>query len=163
MIYVKFPNYKVEPTGTFLYKTLRAEEQKISESELQLWFVLNRYQSEPFIKKSIEEGYVVIAEDYTGTGIAWGVAKGLDMDWMETVNEHLRKENLAIMLFGERDLRAKEKIHVHEQNDKLIEKSKKIHGLLAKKYGWKKIAIQPKVMDTAKMIFKVVDDFLRER
>jgi hypothetical protein len=44
----------------------------MDEHELQLWFVLNRYQYEPELKKLLNDGYIVIAEDYVGTGIAWG-------------------------------------------------------------------------------------------
>lgn len=162
--YVKYPIYDMTPTGPFLYKTLRSPEgQKISEDELQLWFILNRYQFEPELKMLLEEGYIVIAEDYIGTGIAWGTAKGLDQKWLEDANKHLLKEDFSIMMEGNRDLNAKEKTHVHEQNDALVEKCKQVHEKLAAEYNWKIVQLQDKVEDTAKLIFDVVDEFLKGR
>ena len=64
-VYVKFPVYEIEPTGTYLNSFLRSgETQKITEEELQMWFTLNRYQFEPTLKQWLREGKIVIAEDY---------------------------------------------------------------------------------------------------
>lgn len=162
--YLKYPVYDIEPTGPFLNKTLRSPYgQKITEDELQLWFVMNRYQFEPQIKKLLEEGYIIVAEDYSWTGIAWGMAKGLSEEWLVSANSHLLKEDFAILIEGQRDLSAKEKTHVHEQNDALVEKCKKVHEYLAEKNKWARVTLQPEMKDTATLIFKVVDEFLKER
>ena len=160
--YLKYPVYDIEPTGPFLNKTLRNPNgQKITEDELQLWFVMNRYQFEPKLKRLIEEGYIVVAEDYSWTGIAWGIAKGLEEEWLVSANKHLLKENLSILIEGERNLEAKEETHVHEQNDELVEKCKEVHNYLAEKNEWKRVVLQPEMTDTAKLVFNVVDEFLK--
>ncbi|MFA7685230.1 MAG: hypothetical protein WCX95_00335 [Candidatus Gracilibacteria bacterium] len=160
--YLKYPIYDIEPTGPFLNKTLRDPSgQHISEDELQLWFILNRYQFEPKLEQLLEDGYIVIAEDYSGTGIAWGMAKGLSEEWLMSANKHLIKEDLSILIEGERNLRAKEKTHVHEQNDDLVEKCKAVHGYLAEKNKWKRVSLQNRVEDTSNMIFNIVDEFLK--
>ncbi|NIA02156.1 MAG: hypothetical protein GWP15_02125 [Nitrospirae bacterium] len=160
-VYVKYPVYDVEPSGAFIDQVLRGEKgQSISEDELQLWFVLNRYQYQSELQKYLDEGYIVVAEDYIGTGIAWGTAKGLDTQWLEIVNSRLVKEDFAIMMEGTRDVTAKEDVHVHEQNDDLIRKCIQVHDELADKYGWKRVVLQEKVEDTAKLIWDIVDDFL---
>jgi len=160
--FLKYPNYSMEPSGKFLDSVLRGtDEQKISEDELQMWFVLNRFQFQPEIEKKLSEGKILVAEDYVGTGIAWGVAKGLDRKWLEAINENLIKEDLAIMLYGNRHVSAKEPSHIHEQNDALIEKCRLVHEDLAKRYGWKKVEVQDKVTDTADMLWGVVEGFLK--
>lgn len=160
--YVKYPVYDLMPTGPFLNKVLRGDgEQKISEDELQLWFILNRYQFEPRVKEWLKEGYIVVAEDYIGTGIAWGTAKGLDKNWLKNANKYLLKEDFAIMLEGKRDLRAQEKNHVHEQNDLLVEKCTKVHEELAEEFGWKKIRVQDKIEDTARDIWEFAKGMIR--
>lgn len=162
--YLKYPVYDIDPSGFFINKVLRNPDgQMIAEDELQLWFVLNRYQFEPELQKLLIDGYVVISEDYTGTGIAWGMAKGLSESWLESANQYLLKEDLSILIEGKRELRAKESHHVHEQNDELSEKCKQIHSYLAEKYGWRKISLRDKVRDTADAIFNIVDEFLKER
>lgn len=155
--YVKYPVYDIEPSGSFINKILRSSgKQKISENELQLWFVLNRYQFQPTLKNLLKKGYIVIAEDYIGTGIAWGTAKGLDQKWVEEINESLLKEDFSILIEGERNLVAKEKKHVHEQNDKLINDCIKVHSKLADKYGWKRVQLQKNILDTSNIIFRLV-------
>lgn len=160
--YLKYPIYKIRPSGYAINKILRSRTgQKISEEELQLWFVINRYQFEPRLKKLLNAGYIVVAEDYIGTGIAWGVAKGLKEEWMEKVNENLLKEDFSILLEGNRNFIAKEVEHLHEQNDILIEKCARVHLHLASKYGWHKIKVRNQIEATSDFLFKTVDDFLR--
>ncbi len=159
--FLKYPNYGIEPTGRFLDNVLRSgTEQHLSEDELQMWFVLNRYQFQPEVEKKLAEGKILIVEDYTGTGIAWGTAKGLDRKWLEDVNQYLLKEDLAIYLYGQRHLGAKEASHIHEQNDALIEKCRLVHEDLAERYKWKKVLVEGTKMETAEMIWKVVQKFL---
>jgi thymidylate kinase len=155
--FLKYPNYSVEPSGKFLDHVLRgSDKQELTEEELQLWFVLNRYQFQPEVEKKLKEGKILIAEDYTGTGIAWGTAKGLDRSWLESVNKYLLKENLAIYLYGKRHIAAKEAKHIHEQNDALIEKCRLVHEDLAKRYGWKRIEVREEINATSEVIWEIV-------
>ena len=164
--YVKYPIYDLEPTGPFLNKVLRGSDdlsKKISEDELQLWFILNRYQYEPELIKMLESGYTVVAEDYIGTGIAWGTAKGLDQTWLIDSNKYLLKEDLSILIEGERDARVIEKNHMHEQNPELIEKCTKILDDLAIKYGWQRVRRKEKVEQTADDLWNTVEKFLQNK
>ncbi len=158
--YIKYPIYDLEPTGPFLNSVLRSGKQNISEDELQLWFVMNRYQFEPQLKELLEDGYFVIAEDYVGTGIAWGIAKGLDEPWAENINKYLLKSDLSILFEGQRDVTAKEEAHVHEQDDDLVEKCREIHSHLADKYGWKRLQVQEKWDDTTELLWKLIDPII---
>lgn len=161
--YLKYPIYDLAPTGPFLNGVLRGDEkQKISEDELQLWFILNRYQFEPDLRRLLNEGYVVVAEDYVGTGIAWGTAKGLPQDWLEEANKFLLKENLAILIDGERDQKVVEKIHLHEQNPDLIMKCEKILREMAAKFKWRVVQRETEIEMTAKKIWQEVEAFLQK-
>lgn len=156
--YLKYPIYDLAPTGPFLNSVLRAEGvQKIPEDELQLWFILNRYQFEPALKKFLAEGYVVVAEDYVGTGIAWGTAKGLPQEWLEEANKFLLKENLAILIDGERDQGVIEKIHLHEQNPELMVKCAAVLKAMAEKFGWNVVQRRDSKEETAERIWEVVE------
>jgi len=162
--YVKYPVYDVQPSGDFINGVLRStDEQHISEEELQMWFAVNRYQFQPTLEKWLNEGAIVVAEDYAGTGIAWGIAKGLDEDWVEMINSKVLQEDFAIVIEGERTLRAIEDVHVHERNDELIAKSLTAHSHLTEKYGWARVPLQEKINDTSDLIFEKVEKFLKER
>lgn len=160
---IKYPMYELEPTGSFINSVLRGDgPQGISEDEFQLWYVLNRYQYQPELKRLLEEGYIVIAEDYSGTGIAWGMAKGGDENWLCETNKYLLKEDLAVMIEGDRQVQAKESKHIHEQNDGLMDSCRLTHEHLAEKYRWKRMTLQDRKEDTANLLWKIVEEFLVE-
>jgi len=164
VVYIKYPVYNMEPTGTFLNNTLRSEhqEQRISEEELQMWFTLNRFQYQPQIKEYIDEGKIIIAEDYTGSGLAWGSAKGAKLEWLMELNKYLLKEDFAILLKGRRNMHAKEEKHIHESNDDLVEACQFIMDNLADKLGWHKVSVKSSIGETSKEIADVVEEFLKK-
>ncbi len=154
---VKFPVYEMNPSGSYLDTLLRSGgAQAILEEELQLWFVLNRYQFQPTLKSWLDAGKVVVAEDYVGTGIAWGTTKGVSTEWLEMVNSHLIEPDLALLLDGERKVEATEKDHLHETNGDLMKRCRDIHLELAKKHGWIKISLQPTKEGTQELIWQQV-------
>lgn len=156
-VYVKYPVYEVEPSGIFLNKFLRSgSAQTISEEELQMWFTLNRYQFEPTLKNWLDEGKIVIAEDYTGTGIAWGTTKGASTKWLEGINRHLIRENLAILLDGERFTHAQEADHLHEGNPEYMKRSRQVHLELGEKYGWTLVPVQGSADETASILWELI-------
>ncbi len=163
-VYVKYPVYELEPTGPKLNQVLRGGgAQAISEEELQLWFTLNRYQFEPTLKQWLAEGKIVVAEDYIGTGIAWGTVKGASTDWLETVNKGLLKENFAILMDGERFLEGKEAGHAHEDNQEFMARSRQVHLDLAKRYGWTLVPANGGVEEVADRLWKAVELHLPQK
>ena len=165
--YLKYPIYDLEPTGPFLNGVLRnpegqkcADGELVSEDQLQMWFVLNRYQFEPELRKLLADGYVVVAEDYVGTGMAWGAAKGLKMDWLEELNKFLLKEDLAILFEGQRFMQSQEDVHVHEQDDELMERCRLEHEKLAERHGWTKFKVEGGIEEVAEGLWGMVKEWL---
>lgn len=154
-VYIKYPIYNQKPTGPMINKILRSQgRQKISEEELQLIFVLNRYQFQPKLQNMLGQGKIVVAEDYVGTGIAWGTAKGSNQAELEKMNKFLVQPDLAILMDGQRELIAREKKHIHEKDDKLAEKCRKIFIELAKKYRWQIVGVDKDPDITAERIWE---------
>ena len=121
-VYLKYPIYALEPTGPKINSILRSDTpQNISEEELQTLFMQNRKDFEPKLRKTIEEGKIIIAEDYTGTGIAWGTVKGLKQAFVEGLNKDLLKEDFTVLLRGNRDIKMIEAHHIHENNQGWID------------------------------------------
>lgn len=160
-VYVKFPVYDVEPTGRYLNEFLRSGgAQSITEEELQMWFTLNRYQFQPTLQKWIAEGKIVVAEDYTGTGLAWGTVKGASIEWLEALNDGLVKEDLAVLLDGERFGHAAEKEHIHESNDTFMKRSRQVHLELGEKYGWVKVPVEGNAEEVAERLWQLIEPSL---
>lgn len=134
--YVKYPVYDIKPSGLFIDSVLRSDRQEISEEELQTWFTVNRLQFQPILKRKLAHEINVVAEDYIGTGLAWGSAKGADYNWLKSINSTLMKEDIGILLDGERFAFAREDRHIHEIDSKLMEKVRKRFIEIGRELGW---------------------------
>lgn len=155
--YLKYPIYNLKPTGPFINDVLRSgKKQKITENELQMWYTLNRFQYQPKLKAKLEKGTWIVAEDYIGTGLAWGSSKGSNLKYLEKLNEPLLKEDLALLFYGKRFLDGKEKVHLHESNDRLMQNCQKTHLNLGKKYGWQKIDANGTREEIAEKIWQII-------
>jgi thymidylate kinase len=150
----------------FEHRIIRGEAkivQKISEEELQMWYTLNRYQYQPELQKKLDLGHIIVAEDYTGTGLAWGSTKGADLKWLESMNRYLLKEDLGLLLDGKRFLRGREANHIHESNDPLVEKCRQSFLKLSKKYDWKIVNANQAVSEVSLEIWEIVRNFLQKK
>lgn len=158
--YLKYPVYDCEPTGPRLNQILRGGgPQLISEIELQKLYAQNRRDFQPQLEKKLAAGITVVAEDYTGTGLAWGVTKGAELSTLEQQNEGLLVEDLAILLDGERFLSGKEENHLHESSDELMLRCRQVHLDLAKKYGWKIVDANQPVEAVTAAVWQIVEKF----
>ncbi|MFZ2984823.1 MAG: hypothetical protein WA054_03465, partial [Candidatus Moraniibacteriota bacterium] len=103
---LKYPVYDLEPEGPFIYKYLRDAEfratNELSTEALQQKYADNRKRYEPELRKRLSAGEWIIAEDYTGTGIAWGLTWGADLEYLERINQDLLQPDLSILMHGER-------------------------------------------------------------
>lgn len=158
--YLKYPIYDLKPTGPLLNKILRSKGQKMSEEELQMWFVLNRFHFQPRLEALLKKGVIVAAEDYVGTALAWGAAKGADRKELAAMNTFLVQEDLAIYFHGKRDERATEAQHIHETNKALIKRCQKEYDRLARTLKWKKVAVAQDPEVTAQRLWTVVRKYL---
>jgi thymidylate kinase len=135
---VKYPVYDLEPTGPVINAVLR-KGKLMPEDELQKLYVQNRKDYEDTLKNYLQKGMWVIAEDYKGTGIAWGMVRGVPLTFLEKINEGLLPEDIAIVFYGKRFETGKEHDHRNENDDTIWQKAYDNHMVLAKKYKWNKI------------------------
>ena len=136
--YLKYPIYDLEPTGPRINRYLReGNPEKLTPATVQTFYRDNRRDFEPTLVKMIDGGKWVVAEDYKGTGIAWGMIGGFTVEKMEEINKNLYEADLSILLDGERFLTGIEKDHTHESATELWSKGRMIHLDLAKRYNWK--------------------------
>ena len=155
--YLKYPIYTLKPSGPILNNYLReGNKHNLSAREAQFIYCLNRSQYQEELKKKLNEGINIIAEDYKGTGIAWGVGAGVKQELLEDINSHLIEEDMAILFDGERFKEAVEKNHKHEKDDSFSNKVRQIHLDLAKKYNWNIINANLSIEEIAKTIFEKV-------
>ena len=159
--YLKYPIYNLKPTGQKINKILRGGgAQKISELELQRLYAQNRFDYQATIAKTLARGIHIVAEDYTGTGIAWGATKGAPLEALEQINQGLLIEDIAILLDGERFMEGKESDHLHERDDELMSRCRQTHQMLAKRYGWHVIPANLAIESVQQLIWQFVSGIL---
>lgn len=140
---VKYPVYDLEPEGPFIYQYLRnpefRETHPQSTEELQAKYAENRRRYESTLRQRLADGEWIVAEDYLGTGIAWGLTWGADLGYLEKINQDLRLPDLSILMHGHRFDTAIEKNHRNETDDERIRICKNFHELLGDRYGWTRV------------------------
>jgi thymidylate kinase len=155
--YLKYPLYNLFPSGKIINEYLReGNPNKLSAREAQIIYTLNRTQHQKELIEKLENGINIVAEDYTGTGIAWGIGAGIDQSFLEKINDHLIKEDLAILFDGERFKESIESNHKHEEDDSFSKKVRDIHLLLGKKYGWEKIDANLSIKEISEIILNKI-------
>ena len=161
---LKYPVYDLSPEGPFIYQYLRDPEfrakNELSTDVLQQKYADNRMRYEPELKKRLESGEWIVAEDYIGTGIAWGMTWGGDLEYLEDINKNLMLADFSILMHGERFNTAIEKYHRNEMENERIKICKNFHLLLAEKYKWKIINANQSVEEVKRDVVKIIDQFI---
>lgn len=134
---LKYPIYELEPTGPIINSVIRGGV-KMDELELQKIYAQNRRDFEPELIERLEQGTFAVAEDYKGTGIAWGMNRGLSLELLEEMNAGQLEPDLSILLDGEKRYSGSiERGHRYEDaGDKDWQNAREAHLFLAQRYDW---------------------------
>ena len=161
---LKYPIYDLPPEGPFIYKYLRdpqfRAENELSTDELQQKYADNRVRYEEKLKKRLKSGEWIVAEDYIGTGIAWGLTWGGNLEYLEKINKNLLLADFSILMYGERFNTAIEKDHRNEMESERIKICKNFHLLLAKIYDWKLVNANQSVEKVGEDMAKLINQFI---
>jgi len=163
---LKIPVYDLEPEGPFIYKYLHdakfREKNEVTTEVLQEKYAKNRERYEPELWKRLAAGEWIVAEDYAGTGIAWGLTWGADLEYLEEINRGLHQPDLNILMHGERFQTATEVGHRNEMADERIKICKNFHLLLGEHYGWEQVAANQSIEAVSHDIITIVQDHFSE-
>lgn len=138
--YIKYPIYDLAPSGPLINAYLReGNPHELTPREIQILQVLNRTQYEHILKQKLDQGIHIVAEDYVGTGICWGMGAGVSEELLKHLNQHLVQEDISFLFQGTRFTEATEQGHKHETDDTLMEAVRLAHEKLGDEYGWIRI------------------------
>ena len=161
---LKYPVYDLEPEGPFIYKYLRdpkfRSKNELSTHALQKKYADNRKRYEKTLISRLKKGEWIVAEDYIGTGIAWGLTWGGELSYLEKINQKLLKEGMSILMEGKRFLTAVEKNHRNETEAERIAICRNFHLLLSDRYGWTKVKANNSIKKVHQGIIKQVEILL---
>lgn len=161
--YIKYPIYSLNPSGILLNDYLRnGNAYELSVKEAQIIFAFNRTQYQSELIAKLKAGINIVAEDYKGTGIAWGLGAGVDENFLKKINSHLVPEDLVFLFDGERFRQAIEENHKHENNEDLITKVRWAHLKLREEYGWLKINANKSIEEIHEELWLKTFSFLND-
>ena len=95
--------YTAEPSrgkiGTYIRNSYLYGEKRLSIVLEALLFAADRIEHlENEVIPALKEGRLVISDRYVYSSLAYQGAAGLSLEWIETVNEHALKPNLAVFV-----------------------------------------------------------------
>ena len=164
---VKYPVYDLEPTGPLInqisrhFDTLSLEDQSTyrDEAEIQRLCAENRMDFQPRLLSMLHDSYV-IAENYTGTGLAWGISGGVPLAKLEHMHQGVHPADIQILLDGDQFTGSIESGHQYEENSERWNRGREAHAQLAEMYGWKTIDANQDIETVHEDIYSYVMDQL---
>lgn len=95
--------YTAEPSrghiGKFIKKYCLHNKKRISAITEALLFAADRYEHvENEVMPALKKGKIVISDRYVYSSLAYQGAAGLDLKWIDTINKHAVKPDLAIFV-----------------------------------------------------------------
>ena len=95
--------YTAEPSrgeiGKFIKKYCLHGKKRVSSIVEALLFAADRYEHvENEIIPALNEGKLVVSDRYVYSSLAYQGAAGLDLEWIEKINEHAIRPDLAIFV-----------------------------------------------------------------
>jgi len=154
---LKYPIYDL-PTGQRINSEIRVQKT-MSEERLQEEYADNRRQFEPALSDALSSGKWIVAEDYTYTGVIWGMAHGVSRDKLVKMNEGLLVPDLAILLDGERYTSGIERSH-HFEGGGRWEEARRLHLEFANELGWEVVNANQDYGKVESDIWKIVNNKL---
>lgn len=138
-MYIKYPVYTMEPTGPWINDYFReGNPYGFSPREMQLLNVINRRDSNIPLMRHLLDGVHVVAESYASGGTVWGMAEGIDREFLEQLNtgSAVHKPDIEILLEGNSFVTGKEHGHKHEEKEELQRRVRETYLQYAREHHW---------------------------
>ncbi len=108
----------------------------------------------------------LILNRYIHSNIAYGVASGLDRNWLETLDQGLPEPNKVILLDISPLTSLKRKVRGRDLNEKdlkYLEKVRKVYFEIAEEDGWSVVNAEQGVKQVHKEVWNVVEHVIRKQ
>ena len=154
--FVAFPDYGT-PLGREIKRFLEGSVMFRPEVR-QLLFTANRWERESDMSGWLREERFVVADRYIPAGLVYGLANGLDLDWMIGLEEGLPRPSLVVVFDVSPEVtsarsRAKD---IYEQDLEFQRRVRELYLKLAKLFGWEVVDGEQPIPDVAEEVWRRV-------
>jgi len=154
---ISFPIYR-SPSGRQIQRFL-AGKQEYPATALHMLYSLDRWENQELITNLTEKSDFVIADRYYPSNLAYGVSRGLGLEWLQGLDRGLPTASLVIVLdvpvlssFG----RKSSGRDVHERDKQLLLRVGRTYRTLSKKLDWKMVDANRPVEEVREAVWGIV-------
>jgi dTMP kinase len=132
-----FPDYTTQ-----LGRELRiylTSKKRFDFHAVHLLYAANKWERAASLNRQIDLGRILIVNRYTPSNLAYGVAHGLSLSWLESLENELPKPDAVLILdVSPRTSfrRKKQRRDAHEGDLSYLKEVRSTYLRLAKKYSW---------------------------
>lgn len=161
---ISFPDY-----GTRIGRQIRAYLEGTEEflpEVRSLLFAANRWERSDEIGAWLSEGKVVLANRYRGSGVAYGMAHGLEKEWLWGLERGLPVEDRTVLIQipAERSFARKRKGRdAYERRRALLQRVGAAYRELAEDGGWLVIDGDQPIDTLTEKLWSEAGGFMREK
>jgi dTMP kinase len=140
-IILDFPDY-----STFIGKEIRSFldlKRSYSKEVQHMLLSANRWEKKEEIEKILKNGTIIIMDRYYQSNLVYGLANGLDLNWLINLDKGLPKEDLVIILEIDPETsyqRVTNNRDLFEKNLKFLSNAEKNYQKLSAQYKWEIIS-----------------------
>jgi dTMP kinase len=136
-VILDFPDYAT-PIGIEIKAFLEGKRDYPPEVK-HLLFSANRWEKKKEIESMLENGTIIVMNRYWESNLVYGVANGMDVNWLLRLDKGLPKEDLVLVLLVNPSISAKraEIQDAFESDPQLAAKAYKNYLKFAKQFKWK--------------------------
>jgi len=161
---MSFPDYSTN-VGKEIKAFLHGEKEYPIEVRHML-LSANRWEKKAEIEKMLKENDAVILNRYYQSNLVYGVASGLRLEWLQSLDAGLPKEDVVVVLDVNPEVsinRMQSKGDVFEMDDDMMGKASKLYREFASKYGWILINGDRGKEDVHKEIMQIIATKIKQK
>lgn len=157
---ISFPDYAT-PIGREIRLYLDGK-RGYSPEVRQLLYVANRWERKAELEGWLGDGSVVIANRYIPSGLAYGLANGLDLEWMVNLEKGLPPTDVTIVIdvSVETHFRRTRGRDVYEADREFMGRVRDAYLGLAERFGWEVVDGERGVDEVAEDVWRIVSRHL---
>jgi dTMP kinase len=136
-VILDFPDYTT-PIGTEIKAFLEGKRDYPPEVK-HLLFSANRWEKKKEIESMLENGTIIVMNRYWESNLVYGVANGMDVNWLLRLDRGLPKENIVLVILVNPSISARraEMQDIFESDSQLAAKAYQNYLKFAKQFRWR--------------------------
>jgi dTMP kinase len=159
---IDFPDYST-PVGKEIKQFLDGKRDYPDEVKMML-LSANRWEKKIQIEKMVGKGTTVIMNRYYQSNLVYGISKGLDLDWLLSLDKGMPNADLVIVIDIKSNtlvIRSKNVGDTFEKDRELIKRVKKNYRILGKKFKWRIVEGENSIDEVHDQVLKIVKKFVK--